>query len=258
MHHQHEYGRRLLDELPKDVLGGVRFEEELVEGAPAQSLVGIAAARDAEEIIVGSRASGPSVPRSAACRTRCCTRRTCPSSSSRPAMLVTVPDARTAHLIVVGYMTARPRRRTPLSHAAYRAGPDGSLIVVHAYASPFGYSDTPFFDEAAHDAGVRAEATLAEIGSDVVGAVPVERVTAESPSADALVQVARSKRADEIVVGSRGLGRFRAALGSVSHAVLHEADRPVVVVPHAPTAAERDLEERAQLARRVRRVPLRL
>jgi hypothetical protein len=29
----------------------------------------------------------------------------------------------------------------------------------------------------------------------------------------------------------RGLGGFVAAIGSVSHAVLHEADRPVVVFP---------------------------
>lgn len=34
-----------------------------------------------------------------------------------------------------------------------------------------------------------------------------------------------------LIVGSRGLGRFRGAFGSVSHALLHEADRPVVVVP---------------------------
>jgi len=31
------------------------------------------------------------------------------------------------------------------------------------------------------------------------------------------------------VVGSRGLGRVRALLGSVSHDLLHIADRPVVV-----------------------------
>jgi hypothetical protein len=36
---------------------------------------------------------------------------------------------------------------------------------------------------------------------------------------------------EEIVVGSRGFGRVRGVLGSVSHAVLHEADRPVVVIP---------------------------
>jgi nucleotide-binding universal stress UspA family protein len=36
--------------------------------------------------------------------------------------------------------------------------------------------------------------------------------------------------ADEIVVGSRGLGRIRGALGSVSQKLLREAARPVLVV----------------------------
>jgi nucleotide-binding universal stress UspA family protein len=34
------------------------------------------------------------------------------------------------------------------------------------------------------------------------------------------------------VVGSRGLGRVRSALGSVSQEVLHRATVPVVVIPH--------------------------
>jgi nucleotide-binding universal stress UspA family protein len=36
--------------------------------------------------------------------------------------------------------------------------------------------------------------------------------------------------ADEIVVGSRGLGRIRGALGSVSQELLREAARPVLVI----------------------------
>jgi nucleotide-binding universal stress UspA family protein len=34
-------------------------------------------------------------------------------------------------------------------------------------------------------------------------------------------------------VGSRGLGRARAVLGSVSHDVIHLAHRPVLVIPTA-------------------------
>ena len=45
--------------------------------------------------------------------------------------------------------------------------------------------------------------------------------------------MARVRGADEIVVGARGLGRVRALLGSVSHELLHVADRPVVVIPSA-------------------------
>ena len=59
----------------------------------------------------------------------------------------------------------------------------------------------------------------------------IELDLAEGPPAEAVNRAAMVRDADEIVVGSRGLGRFRGAIGSVSHALLHEADRPVVVVP---------------------------
>jgi nucleotide-binding universal stress UspA family protein len=42
------------------------------------------------------------------------------------------------------------------------------------------------------------------------------------------------------VVGSRGLNGIKSLLlGSVSHALLHQTDRPVVVVPSAEVAAAR-------------------
>jgi nucleotide-binding universal stress UspA family protein len=50
-------------------------------------------------------------------------------------------------------------------------------------------------------------------------------------AAEALAVSAREHDADEIAIGSRGLGKLRATLGSVSHDVLHEADRPVIVIP---------------------------
>jgi nucleotide-binding universal stress UspA family protein len=53
----------------------------------------------------------------------------------------------------------------------------------------------------------------------------------EGNPAEAIVRVADARGADEIVIGSRGLGRVRAVLGSVSHDVLHLAHVPVVVVP---------------------------
>ena len=59
------------------------------------------------------------------------------------------------------------------------------------------------------------------------------------PPAQAIADVARVRDADEIIVGARGLGRVRALLGSVSHELLHIADRPVVVIPAAAISAER-------------------
>ena len=53
----------------------------------------------------------------------------------------------------------------------------------------------------------------------------------EGDAAEEILRLARSRDVDMIVVGSRGLGAVRSAiLGSVSKHVLHEADRPVLVV----------------------------
>lgn len=52
----------------------------------------------------------------------------------------------------------------------------------------------------------------------------------EGSPADVLIRAGAVRDAHEIIVGSRGLGRLRAALGSVSQELLREAGRPVLVV----------------------------
>jgi len=42
---------------------------------------------------------------------------------------------------------------------------------------------------------------------------------------------------DQVVVGSCGLGRVRALLGSVSRDLPHVVDRPVVVIPAGVTTS---------------------
>jgi len=77
----------------------------------------------------------------------------------------------------------------------------------------------------ARDAGFEADAT--------------SRVR-ETSIAEAILAEADAVTADAIVLGTRGLtGVKSVVLGSVSHAVLHHADRPVVVVPSPEVAKER-------------------
>ena len=77
-------------------------------------------------------------------------------------------------------------------------------------------------------------AELARTSGLVAEGVAVE---AKGGVADALLDLARERDAAAIVVGSRGHGGARSALlGSVSSKLIHDADRPIVVVPHSRPA----------------------
>ncbi|MGZ4186746.1 MAG: universal stress protein [Solirubrobacteraceae bacterium] len=69
--------------------------------------------------------------------------------------------------------------------------------------------------------------------------------TRHTTIAEAILAEADEVGARAIVLGTRGLTGIRSLLlGSVSHAVLQHADRPVIVVPSAQVAKERAAHRR--------------
>ena len=100
--------------------------------------------------------------------------------------------------------------------------------------------------EGARDAVRRAAETVSQRAALVVYVYPHAEemaaglvaeglaVEAKGSVADVLLGLARERSASAIVVGSRGLGGVTSALlGSVSSKLIHDADRPIVVVPHS-------------------------
>jgi nucleotide-binding universal stress UspA family protein len=144
-------------------------------------------------------------------------------------------------------VTSSPRRivvavdnsrnaRLALEHATRRAGPDGQLIVAHVMrAVPDAVAKVMLIGDEYRD--IAHQLVNQMVGAYAQGAEPV---VLEGSAAERIAELARDRDAEEIVVGSRGLGRFSAALGSISHALLLQADRPVVVVPAAAADHPRD------------------
>jgi nucleotide-binding universal stress UspA family protein len=135
--------------------------------------------------------------------------------------------------------------KAAVTYAARQLPPDGRLVVAHVVAPPAHYLDE-LYDERRGRPRERGERLLRDV-KETLGAVPAELRVAEGPPAHTLLELAREVGADEIVVGSRGVGAARALLGSVSHALLHETDRPVVVLTDraAERQARRDAAEGA-------------
>jgi nucleotide-binding universal stress UspA family protein len=141
-------------------------------------------------------------------------------------------DVTSPPCLVVGY-DGSPESRAALSLAVQRATPDGHVIVVHAIDPPYGRADAVSYQHQIDTGFERGQALLASLPEEVPGLAALEWSTellTGSPAAG-LADVAEFHGATEIVVGTRGFGRARSLLGSVSHALIRYAGCPVTVIP---------------------------
>jgi nucleotide-binding universal stress UspA family protein/GNAT superfamily N-acetyltransferase len=138
--------------------------------------------------------------------------------------------------VVVGYDGSQAARKA-LDYAASRVN-GGRLFVVTAVVPPPEWMGSPGWQQMVDEEHQRGGQLLEDAVTQLPETVDCSTELLEGPAADAIVGVADARHADAIVVGSRGLGRVRAALGSVSHDVLHLANCPVVVVPERAARKE--------------------
>jgi nucleotide-binding universal stress UspA family protein len=132
--------------------------------------------------------------------------------------------------VVVGY-DGSEEARAAFAVAIKRSQPSDTIVVVHATTPASSWLGTPYYQHAVVEIHQEAERVLDEmrpIAEQVETRIEFEVL--EGPPAEVLIRAAAVRDADEIVVGSRGLGRLRGALGSVSQELLREAARPVLVI----------------------------
>jgi nucleotide-binding universal stress UspA family protein len=121
------------------------------------------------------------------------------------------------------------------ARVARTIGTRAVIVYVRPSIGPLG---DPYYQEKlseqmnyARIALERARELLAQEGVDA------DEEILEGSAAERVVELARARNAPLIVVGSRGLGAVAGALlGSVSSAIIHRADRPVLVVPSSGSA----------------------
>lgn len=150
--------------------------------------------------------------------------------------------------IVVGF-DGSPASRAAVERAIDRVG-DGHLVVVHAYHVPADHIGASYYNDMVAAASDRAALALEELERDCprLAEVDYETDVVTGNPAQTICRVAETRGADEIVLGSRGLGRMRALLGSVAYDVIHLASCPVLVIPERMVTAEETRQDSAAAA----------
>ncbi len=106
------------------------------------------------------------------------------------------------------------------------------LLIVVAYEPIPGYLGEPWLGQAITARTAEAEQILQK-AEETIGSVPakINKEVIEGSIAEAIIDVAATRKCELIVMGSRGLGRLQGALlGSNSQKVVSHAPCPVLIV----------------------------
>jgi nucleotide-binding universal stress UspA family protein len=132
-----------------------------------------------------------------------------------------------------------PAAREAVRQAVELARESGAtLSILYVRHAPLPVLGDPFYERTLSEELARGRAIVEAAAATVRKAgVATEVDTLEGNPATQIVELARRRRADMIIVGSRGRGAVAGTLlGSVSKAVVNSADCPVLVVrPTAPS-----------------------
>jgi nucleotide-binding universal stress UspA family protein len=147
------------------------------------------------------------------------------------------PSPGPSRSILVG-VDASDEARSAFAVAMERAGPNDTVVAVHAYPAVSGWLGSPLYQQALEERLQEGERIMGELMANVDAAQ--SKVTFEQHEgrpAEVLARIAALRDMDEIVVGGRRLGWLRALISSVSRALLRRTNRPVLVVPRRANAA---------------------
>jgi nucleotide-binding universal stress UspA family protein len=129
-----------------------------------------------------------------------------------------------------------PQSWRALELAAELARSSGAqLTMLHAFEPVQPTLGEPFLDAATVKHTAEAERFLAQAATYIADLEPQLSVV-EGPAANAILSVAEARKADLIVMGARSRGVVRAALGSVSSRVVHQAGCPVLIAREQPSS----------------------
>jgi len=136
------------------------------------------------------------------------------------------------HILLATDGSAAAERAASLAASlALRYG--ARLTVLHAYAPPPSFLGEPNYSQALKRALEDSQALLNDTAKRLreMGVQDVEVDFVEGPAAAVILGVAETRQPDLIVLGGRGLSTWQGLLlGSVSMAVIHRAQCPVLVV----------------------------